>query len=643
MTMKRILYAILAVMTLAACTPDEEIRAHAGFTTDKEEYRTGDLVTITNTASAENAEIAVCKWEYMGQTLYDLGAPEPFYVDQGGEYVVRQTVTTNRGSQKDVFEKIIRVIDDNTPPVADFTWKVNGEEGATIQANQEVEFIDRSTDPDEDGSIVAWEWSFGGEVVTISDPEEAASVKHTFGSHGKTEIKLTVTDNRRSKNTKSVTITIAKSPTSMGILWSYPYDTEGTVQGSSPAVSPDGSLVYVLSSGYHLTGVSAGADGGQESCRIDLDPDQSTIVDPFTLTPSVDEDGTVYAVGYQRIDGDDHAALYIIRDGRILHTGDAGSINKNEHFFFGSPAILDYNARKYVIVAAKNLTNNNPSMNGGSAHVQIFDPTSGAGIVGLHTNSGSFGSPVALKSGIILASGGGNYGTRIYLPTGDSWAFNRPDSGNDNTGNLGANSYRISQYGSSIAVGKDGKTVYIVGQKQDNTSAMLLSYDVSGILAAPNTIKPAPLWSQTLKGNLVSKKAPGGVALGEDGTIYVTTCSPGYVTAVSSDGSQILWEHAAAGEITGTPAVGNDNAVYYNDTTNGNLVKLDAGSGEQLVSLHLADKLDSSPTIAPNGVIYCNGMLNNQPTLFAVDATATAPADSWSQMAGNPSKTACRY
>lgn len=87
----------------------------------------------------------------------------------------------------------------------------------------------------------------------------------------------------------------------------------------------------------------------------------------------------------------------------------------------------------------------------------------------------------------------------------------------------------------------------------------------------------------------------------------------------------------------------NDNAVYYNDTTNGNLVKLDAGSGEQLVSLHLADKLDSSPTIAPNGVIYCNGMLNNQPTLFAVDATATAPADSWSQMAGNPSKTACRY
>ena len=159
-----------AAWLAAGCTPDAEIRAHAGFTTDKEEYRTGDLVTITNTASADNAEIAVCKWEYMGQTLYDLGAPEPFYVDEGGDFLIRQTVTTNRGSQKDVFEKTIRVIDDNTPPVADFTWKVGGIDEGDIQANQEVEFIDRSTDPDEDGAIVAWEWSRGGRFGQIHLP-----------------------------------------------------------------------------------------------------------------------------------------------------------------------------------------------------------------------------------------------------------------------------------------------------------------------------------------------------------------------------------------------------------------------------------------------------------------------------------------
>lgn len=631
-----------AAWLAAGCTPDAEIRAHAGFTTDKEEYRTGDLVTITNTASADNAEIAVCKWEYMGQTLYDLGAPEPFYVDEGGDFLIRQTVTTNRGSQKDVFEKTIRVIDDNTPPVADFTWKVNGVEQAEIQADQEVEFIDRSTDPDEDGAIVAWEWSFGGDIKSFTEAAEAASVKYTFQSHGKIEVKLTVTDNRRAKTTKSVTIDVAKSPTSMGLWWSYPYDTNGTVQGSSPAVSPDGQYVYVLSSGYHLVGVKAGSEGGTESCNINLNPDAYT-ADPFTLTPSVDEDGTVYAVGYKKIDDADHSALYIIQNGKTLRTADAGSINKNEHYFFGSPAILNYNGRKYVIIAVKNITNNNENMNGGSAHAQIFDPTSGTGVVGLHANSGSYGSPVALKSGIILASGGGDYGTRIYLPTGDSWAFNRPESSNDNTGNLGANSNRIAQYGSSIAVGKDGKTVYIVGMKRDKSSATIQCYDVSTILASPNTIKPSPLWTKDLKGTVVAKKQAGGVVIGEDGTVYASSCAPGYITAISADGSQVLWEHAATGDINGTPALGNDNAVYYNDCSAGNLVKLDAETGEQLVSFHLADNLNSSPTIGPDGVIYCNGVLNGKPTLFAVDATSTAPADSWSQMAGSPSKSACLY
>ena len=631
-----------AVWLAAGCTPDEEIRVHAGFTTDKEEYRTGDLVTITNTASAENAEIAVCKWEYMGQTLYDLGAPEPFYVDEGGEFLIRQTVTSNRGAQKDVFEKTIRVIDDNQLPVADFTWKVNGVERAEIQADQEVEFIDRSSDPDEDGEIVAWEWSFGGDIKSFTDAGEAASVKYTFKSHGKIEVKLTVTDNRRGQTTKSETINVAKSPTSMGLWWSYPYDTSGVVQGSSPAVSPDGQYVYVLSSGYHLVGVKAGAEGGTESYNLNLNPNAYT-ADPFTLTPSVDADGTVYAVGYQKIDEADHSVLYIIKDGATLRTADAGTINKNEHYFFGSPAILDYGGRKYVIVAVKNITNNNENMNGGSAHVQIFDPTSGTGVVGLHANSGSYGSPVALKSGIILASGGGDYGTRIYLPTGSSWAFNRPESSNDNTGNLGANSNRIAQYGSSIAVGKDGKTVYIVGMKQDKTSATIQCYDVSTILAAPNTIKPSPLWTKDLKGTVVAKKQAGGVVIGEDGTIYVSTCAPGYVTAISSDELKVLWEHPATGDINGTPALGNDNAVYYNDCVAGNLVKLDAKTGDQLVSFHLADNLNSSPTIGPDGVIYCNGVLNGQPTLFAVDATPTAPADSWSQLAGTPSKSACMY
>ena len=641
--MKRIIIWMMAAVALTVgCTPDDEIRAHAGFSTDKEENHTGDLVTITNTAMAAGALIAVCKWEYMGQTLYDLEAPEPFYVDEGGEFVIRQTITTHRGSVQMSCEKTIRVIDDNTPPVPDFSWRIGNAVEPAFHAGEEVEFIDRSSDPDPDGSIVEWEWNFGGTIVRMTDPAEAAAVKFTFSSHGKVNVVLTVTDNRRAKASATRTIEVGKSPTSMGIWWTYPYDTSGTVKGSSPAVSPDGKYVYALSSGYHLVGVTAGAEGGAKACDLNLNPAGAS-VDSFVLTPSVDEDGTVYAVGHTEIGGADHAGLYIVRDGAVLRIADAGVISRSEHFFFGSPAILNYNGAKYVIVAAKNVNNSNANMNNGSAHVQLFDPMTGSGVVGLHANSGSFGSPVALKNGIILASGGGNYGTRIYLPIGGSWTFNRPDSGNDNTGNLGANGYRIYQYGSAIAVGKDGKTVYEVGLKNGASNAMILCYDVAGILAAPHTITPSPLWSQMLKGTLVAKTAAGGVILGEEGTVYVSTSAPGYVTAISADGQQILWEHAAAGDINGTPALGNDGAIYYNDCTLGNLVKIDATTGETLVSLHLADNLISSPTIGPDGVIYCNGMLDGKPTLISIDSTPSAPADSWSQMAGNPSKTACKY
>ena len=65
--MKRIIYLLVAAIgLLVGCTPEEETWVQAGFTTDKESYEIGDLITLTNTSTAENARIAVCKWEFMG-------------------------------------------------------------------------------------------------------------------------------------------------------------------------------------------------------------------------------------------------------------------------------------------------------------------------------------------------------------------------------------------------------------------------------------------------------------------------------------------------------------------------------------------------------------------------------------------------
>ena len=63
--MKRFIYilAAFALMGAVSCQPDEEVAVHASFTTDKEFYDVGDPVVLTNTSTAENALIAICKWE----------------------------------------------------------------------------------------------------------------------------------------------------------------------------------------------------------------------------------------------------------------------------------------------------------------------------------------------------------------------------------------------------------------------------------------------------------------------------------------------------------------------------------------------------------------------------------------------------
>ncbi len=89
----------------------------------------------------------------------------------------------------------------NQPPVADFTYSVDG---------LTVTFTDQSYDPD--GTIVSWLWDFGdGTTSTVQNPI------HTYASSGSYSVSLTVTDNEgaNSKVTKII---------SVGSLYMYVYD-----------------------------------------------------------------------------------------------------------------------------------------------------------------------------------------------------------------------------------------------------------------------------------------------------------------------------------------------------------------------------------------------------------------------------------
>jgi subtilisin family serine protease len=81
----------------------------------------------------------------------------------------------------------------NNPPVANFSTSKN---------NLKVTFTDTSTDSD--GTIVAWNWSFGdGSTSTVQNPV------HTYGSSGTYTVTLIVTDDDNATDTisKSVSVT----------------------------------------------------------------------------------------------------------------------------------------------------------------------------------------------------------------------------------------------------------------------------------------------------------------------------------------------------------------------------------------------------------------------------------------------------
>jgi len=80
----------------------------------------------------------------------------------------------------------------NQPPVADFSFTME---------DLTVTFTDLSDDPD--GSVVAWNWSFGnGNFSTEQSPS------HTYGAAGTYTVTLTVTDNEGATGTASQDVTV---------------------------------------------------------------------------------------------------------------------------------------------------------------------------------------------------------------------------------------------------------------------------------------------------------------------------------------------------------------------------------------------------------------------------------------------------
>ena len=202
-----------AVVALSGCVKEKQVVVHASFTTDKDVYEINEDIHITNTSYAENASIIACRWEWGSEHVYGLQMEEPLSFSQVGDYDIKLTATSDVGNVSATFVKTVKVQDTNIRPVADFSYTPQ----TGIRAGEtEVQFTDASTDSD--GTIVGWEWKFGTTVVNEQNP------KFTFTGFGEIEVSLTVTDNMKGTNTKTVTVEVERGTNSLECVWEEMYD-----------------------------------------------------------------------------------------------------------------------------------------------------------------------------------------------------------------------------------------------------------------------------------------------------------------------------------------------------------------------------------------------------------------------------------
>ena len=628
---ERIFLIPLALLAMASCVR-QEVSVNADFTTNKDVYEIYEDVIITNTSTAVNDIIVACKWEWGSDYKWGKQLDAPISFDSVGEKEITLTAVTN-GNVSGTCTKTILVQDTNQRPVADFSYAPS--EG--LVAGDVVQFTDQSSDPD--GNIVAWEWKIGANTVTDQNPS------FTFNEFGDIAVTLTVTDNQRGKGSVTKTIHVAKSPNSLELAWAQPYDNdaEAYTKFTSPATNADGSVVYAFSSGLHL--VAFDPEGNQkwvfDANLHNPNPRSSDGTKTgSSCTPSVDKDGTIFlALAYNESGGtaENESGVYAVNpDG----TQKWYFPWRNAKYINVIPVILD---EKIFLATKSNPTDDDlwegkPYKDNGA----ILNKATGNFDQVVRVKRGSHGGFAATKEETILVHTDDSYGTRLLWKVGDEWKHYGTDGGRDKfmLGFTYNGTTTLNSQTTYMAIDAANK-VYVLYGISNGGQGVLMCYDLK-TFSQTDGIKPE--WTLELEGN-TKRYSSHGVALGEDGTVYVTTHNG--LTAVDAGGTK-KWFAPVSGDtfsVWGSPAVDNQGYIYFNESevadgvqTVGKLVKV-RPDGTRASEIALGTSLRTSPTISPDGTIYCTGMKEGRVTLFSVKGSATAPAACWSQLGGNPRKS----
>lgn len=605
--MKKVFYALLATVLVfvTSCKDDDTIyntAARAGFTVG-DTYDVGEPITFTDTTVPEEGTTIVSYlWEFGDEAGSTSTESNPtFTYTKDGEYTVRLTVTDSN-DLKARSEKVIIIVNPTNP---DFT--TDKEE---YEMGELIHFTDATTTKS-GTTITAWHWTFGDEAESTSDEQNPTFVYDVAGSYAVT---LTVTDSYDLQSSVTKNITVYDPAAAVSMEWSALLG--GNVQaGSSAALSPDGSTVYMMRS---LSGsdvaalVAYDAASGSQKWMVDLSvamqgaSPTAQARDIFS-SPAVDDNGNVYMI-VRDLQSEADRNLYTISvsaDGSLRWAVPVATPGSN--LYATTPAIA---ADGSIFIAHRD------------GKVVSLTPD------GEYTEYPSTGlsnitSGVAIsRSGMVYVTGGNSLGLFGYNPSTDvSWTYN--------TNFGGASSALIGALKSTtVAIGTDG-TVYSVS---DATSG--------GIIFAVDGVTGAEKWAYTTVGAIPD----GGVALGADGTVYASggeylasTPSAG-IYAINPDGT-LKWHYPSTAAVQTTPIVDSRGYIHFVDAEATYYVL--TAEGELFSSLSLGDACASSPVMDANGNLYVAVNANGQFQVVCASSKGDSYAtDSpWPMRGGNPQRT----
>lgn len=590
---------------VTSCKDDDTIyntAARAGFTVG-DTYDVGEPITFTDTTVPEEGTTIVSYlWEFGDEAGSTSTESNPtFTYTRDGEYTVRLTVTDSN-DLKARSEKVIIIVNPTNP---DFT--TDKEE---YEMGELIHFTDATTTKS-GTTITAWHWTFGDEAESTSDEQNPTFVYGVAGSYAVT---LTVTDSYDLQSSVTKNITVYDPAAAVSMEWSALLG--GNVQaGSSAALSPDGSTVYMMRS---LSGsdvaalVAYDAASGSQKWMVDLSvamqgaSPTAQARDIFS-SPAVDDNGNVYMI-VRDLQSEADRNLYTISvsaDGSLRWAVPVATPSSN--LYATTPAIA---ADGSIFIAHRD------------GKVGSLTPD------GEYTEYPSTGlsnitSGVAIsRSGMVYVTGGNSLGLFGYNPSTDvSWTYN--------TNFGGASSALIGALKSTtVAIGTDG-TVYSVS---DATSG--------GIIFAVDGVTGAEKWAYTTVGAIPD----GGVALGADGTVYASggeylasTPSAG-IYAINPDGT-LKWHYPSTAAVQTSPIVDSRGYIHFVDAEATYYVL--TAEGELFSSLSLGDACASSPVMDANGNLYVAVNANGQFQVVCASSKGDSYAtDSpWPMRGGNPQRT----